>query len=54
MTSKNLNFYSTMLKVGTLPALIRLMSARAIQICEETPLIKYAIHVNPKVWERLK
>ena len=54
MTSKNFNFYSTMLKVGTLSALIQLMSARAIEICEQTPLIKYAIYVNPKVWERLK
>ena len=54
MTSKNFNFYPTMLKVGTLPALIQLMSARAIEICEQTPLIKYAIYVNPKVWERLK
>jgi len=54
MTSKNLNFYSRLLKVGTLPALIQAMSKRAIEICEQTPLIKYAIYVNPKVWERIK
>jgi len=54
MTSKNLNFYTKMLKVGTLPALIQAMSERAIEICEQTPLIKYAIYVNPKVWERIK
>jgi len=54
MTSKNLNFYSILLKVGTHIALIQDMSERAIEICEQTPLIKYAIYVNPKVWERLK
>ena len=30
------------------------MSRRSIEICEKTPLIRYAIHVNAEVWQRIK